>query len=404
MKRLIKNFFKSESSSGIILLLFAILAMVCVNSSLRPYYDSFFTSNLNLDLSFIGIFKEMTIKLWVDDALMAIFFFLIGIELKHEIVNGELSHKPAIIKPLAAAIGGIIVPALIFAHINEGVDQNMRGWAIPTATDIAFAVGVLNLFGSRVPKSLKVFLVALAVIDDLVAILIIAFFYSDNISIKYIEMAFIVFLLLFILNRKQITAISPYLILGAMLWIFVLKSGVHATIAGVTLAMFLPCKIKHRRRNIAPLYFMEKILHKPVNYIILPIFAFASAGIVFEGMKLSILLDPLVAGIIFGLFVGKQVGVIVAVILINKLKIVYFFRGANVLQFYGVALLTGIGFTMSLFIGNLAFSDPEILNKVRIGVMVGSAISAIIGSILIYIGTKKMQKLQASKHHNIVAK
>tara|TARA_B110000259_G_scaffold121328_1_gene137775 strand:- start:13212 stop:14396 length:1185 start_codon:yes stop_codon:yes gene_type:complete len=391
MKVLIKNFFKSESSSGVILLLFAVLAMVFVNSPLRPYYESFFDTKLNLNLSFIGIFKEMTVKLWVDDALMAIFFFLIGIELKHEIINGELSNRSAIIKPLIAAVGGIVGPALIFAYINNGFEGNMRGWAIPTATDIAFAIGVLNLFGNRVPKSLKVFLVALAVIDDLVAILIIAIFYSDSISVKYIELSLVVFLLLFILNRKQISSTIPYLILGSILWVFILKSGVHATIAGVTLAMFLPCKSKHGGKNIAPLYLLEGILHKPVNYIVLPIFAFASAGIVFDGISFDILLDPLVAGIILGLFVGKQVGVVAAVVLINKLKIAYFFKGANVLQFYGVALLTGIGFTMSLFIGNLAFTDPETLNKVRIGVMVASAVSAIIGSVLIYMGNKKLQ-------------
>jgi NhaA family Na+:H+ antiporter len=391
MKVLIKNFFKSESSSGVILLLFAVLAMVFVNSPLRPYYESFFDAKLNLNLSFIGIFKEMTVKLWVDDALMAIFFFLIGIELKHEIVNGELSNRSAIIKPLIAAVGGIVGPALIFAYINNGFEGNMRGWAIPTATDIAFAIGVLNLFGNRVPKSLKVFLVALAVIDDLVAILIIAIFYSDSISVKYIELSLVVFLLLFILNRRQISSTIPYLILGSILWVFILKSGVHATIAGVTLAMFLPCKSKHGGKNIAPLYLLESILHKPVNYIVLPIFAFASAGIVFDGISFDILLDPLVAGIILGLFVGKQVGVVAAVVLINKLKIAYFFKGANVLQFYGVALLTGIGFTMSLFIGNLAFTDPETLNKVRIGVMVASAVSAIIGSVLIYMGNKKLQ-------------
>lgn len=391
MKVLIKNFFKSESSSGVILLLFAVLAMVFVNSPLRPYYESFFDAKLNLNLSFIGIFKEMTVKLWVDDALMAIFFFLIGIELKHEIINGELSNRSAIIKPLIAAVGGIVGPALIFAYINNGFEGNMRGWAIPTATDIAFAIGVLNLFGNRVPKSLKVFLVALAVIDDLVAILIIAIFYSDSISVKYIELSLVVFLLLFILNRKQISSTIPYLILGSILWVFILKSGVHATIAGVTLAMFLPCKPKHGDKNIAPLYLLEGILHKPVNYVVLPIFAFASAGIVFDGISFDILLDPLVVGIILGLFVGKQVGVVAAVVLINKLKISYFFKGANVLQFYGVALLTGIGFTMSLFIGNLAFTDPETLNKVRIGVMVASAVSAIIGSVLIYMGNKKLQ-------------
>tara|TARA_Y100000385_G_scaffold121981_1_gene126771 strand:- start:5118 stop:6326 length:1209 start_codon:yes stop_codon:yes gene_type:complete len=394
MRALIKNFFKSQSSSGIILLLFALLAMVVVNSSLQPYYESFFNTKLNLNLSFFGIFKEMTIKLWVDDALMAIFFFLIGIELKHEIVNGELSNRSAIVKPLVAAIGGVVVPALIFAHINDGFESNMRGWAIPTATDIAFAVGVLNLFGDKVPKSLKIFLVALAVIDDLVAILIIAIFYSDNIVVGYIELSFLVFILLFILNRLRVTAVTPYLCLGVVLWIFVLKSGIHATIAGVTLAMFLPCKLKHKRKNDVPLYFLENILHKPVNYVILPIFAFASAGIVFDSVTINVLLDPLVLGIIFGLFVGKQVGVVTAIILINKLKMGYFFRGANVLQFYGVALLTGIGFTMSLFIGNLAFTDPEILNKIRIGVMVGSALSAIIGSILIYIGSIRLEKHQ----------
>jgi NhaA family Na+:H+ antiporter len=390
MRALIKNFFKSDSSSGIILLLFAILAMFFVNSPLLPYYESFFNSSLNLNLSYIGIYKEMTIKLWVNDALMAIFFFLIGIELKHEIVNGELSSRSAIIKPLIAAIGGVVAPALIFAHINEGLDQNIRGWAIPTATDIAFAIGVLNLFGSKVPKSLKIFLVALAVIDDLVAILIIAIFYSDNIEIFYITLSCVICILLLILNQKKVTNITPYIILGLLLWLFVLKSGVHATIAGVTLAMFLPAKEKHKT-GLAPLYIIENFLHKPVNYVILPIFAFASAGILFEGISLGILLDPLVFGITMGLFAGKQIGIVVAVILIVKLKIARFFNDANILQFYGVAMLTGIGFTMSLFIGNLAFTDPYLLNKVKIGVMAGSALSGIIGAILIYIGSKNIK-------------
>jgi NhaA family Na+:H+ antiporter len=388
MKVLIKNFFKSDSSSGVILLLFAIFAMICVNSPLRIYYESFLNTEFNLNLSFIGIFKEMTIKLWVDDALMAIFFFLIGIELKHEIINGELSNRSAIIKPLIAAIGGVVAPALIFAHINNGIVDNMEGWAIPTATDIAFAIGVLNLFGNKVPKSLKIFLVALAVIDDLVAILIIAIFYSDNISIGYLQLSGLVYILLFILNYQKVTKIYPYLILGVILWVFVLKSGVHATIAGVTLAMFLPVKLKHKK-GLAPLYVVENFLHNPVNYVILPIFAFASAGILFQGVSWDILLDPLVFGIIAGLFAGKQIGVVATVIIINKLKLVKFFQNSNIYQFYGVATLTGIGFTMSLFIGNLAFTDAEMLNKVRIGVMVASALSAIIGSLLIYIGIKK---------------
>lgn len=388
MKVLIENFFKSDSSSGVILLLFAIFAMICVNSPLRIYYESFLNTEFNLNLSFIGIFKEMTIKLWVDDALMAIFFFLIGIELKHEIINGELSNRSAIIKPLIAAIGGVVAPALIFTHINNGIVDNMEGWAIPTATDIAFAIGVLNLFGNKVPKSLKIFLVALAVIDDLVAILIIAIFYSDNISIGYLQLSGLVYILLFILNYQKVTKIYPYLILGVILWVFVLKSGVHATIAGVTLAMFLPVKLKHKK-GLAPLYVVENFLHNPVNYVILPIFAFASAGILFQGVSWDILLDPLVFGIIAGLFAGKQIGVVATVIIINKLKLVKFFQNSNIYQFYGVATLTGIGFTMSLFIGNLAFTDAEMLNKVRIGVMVASALSAIIGSLLIYIGIKK---------------
>lgn len=390
MKTLIRNFFKSNSSSGVILLLFAIFAMICVNSPLKNLYDSFFNTKINLNLSIFGIYKEMTIKLWVDDLLMAIFFFLVGIELKHEVVNGELSNYSAIMKPFLAAIGGVVVPALIFTYINDGYESNMRGWAIPTATDIAFALGVLNLFGDRVPKSLKVFLVALAVIDDLVAIMIIALFYSNNILAGYLQIALIIYIILFILNRRRVIKVTPYLILGAILWVCILKSGVHATIAGVTLAMFLPSKVKHKR-GVAPLYLLENYLHKPVNYIILPIFAFASAGIVFDGISLNIINDSLVLGIIMGLFVGKQVGIAVAVIIINKLKISYFFKGANVWQFYGVSVLTGIGFTMSLFIGNLAFTDLELLNKVRIGVMVGSALSAITGAIIIHIGNKKQQ-------------
>lgn len=390
MKTLIRNFFKSNSSSGVILLLFAIFAMICVNSPLKNLYDSFFNTKINLNLSIFGIYKEMTIKLWVDDLLMAIFFFLVGIELKHEVVNGELSNYSAIMKPFLAAIGGVVVPALIFTYINDGYESNMRGWAIPTATDIAFALGVLNLFGDRVPKSLKVFLVALAVIDDLVAIMIIALFYSDNILAGYLQIALIIYIILFILNRRRVIKVTPYLILGAILWVCILKSGVHATIAGVTLAMFLPSKVNHKR-GVAPLYLLENYLHKPVNYIILPIFAFASAGIVFDGISLNIINDSLVLGIIMGLFVGKQVGIAVAVIIINKLKISYFFKGANVWQFYGVSVLTGIGFTMSLFIGNLAFTDLELLNKVRIGVMVGSALSAITGAIIIHIGNKKQQ-------------
>ncbi len=390
---MMNNFFKAESTPGIVLFLFALIAIIITNTALADSYNKLFSFNIPLDLSFIGIYKNLSIKDWINDALMAIFFLFVGLELKREIFIGELSGKSKLLLPSLAALGGIVVPAIIYLNFNVENKIHLKGWAIPTATDIAFAIGVLNLFGNKINNSLKVFLVALAVLDDLAAILIIAIFYSRDLNIYYIDLSLVTLCLLLILNRLRVKSLSAYMICGVFLWIFVLKSGIHATVAGILLALFIPIIIKNNRKDKSPLHILEHKLHNMVSYIILPVFAFANSGISFDSLSLDILTHPIVLGITIGLFMGKQIGVFSVVYLLDKLKICPLFNGSNWLEAYGVCILTGIGFTMSLFIGNLAFDSSDNLNnEIVVSVILASLLSGIAGFLTILIGTKIKNK------------
>ncbi len=392
-----REFLKAQAFGGFILFFAAIGAVIIANSHLAQFYHSFLSISLPLNLPFLSIYKEMNIKLWIDDGLMAVFFLLVGLELKREIMIGELSSKSKMTLPFFAAIGGVLFPMLIYYFINFDLPENLRGIAIPAATDIAFAVGVLSLFGNKITYSIKVFLVALAIIDDLIAILIIAFFYSSNIDLHYLNYALLSTVLLWCFNRINITSLIPYLLVAPFLWVFVLKSGIHPTIAGVILAFSIPLGVKKSdvinsvtsiSSYNSPVKFLEHHLHFPVAYLILPIFAFANSGIVLSNFTLAIFLDKVVLGIIFGLFFGKQIGICLMVYLLQKFKICQFFRDVSWLEFYGVAVVAGIGFTMSLFIGNLAFIAPDIIDKVRVGVVCGSLLSGIFGIIVLKIATR----------------
>jgi NhaA family Na+:H+ antiporter len=357
--------------------------LIVANSANFAIYQDFFSIKLPLNLDFIGLNKDLTLHDWINDALMALFFLLVGLELKEEILVGELSSKAKIMLPLIAACGGVFVPALVFYLCNFGNSENLRGFAIPTATDIAFAYGVICLFGKKISKSLKVFLISLAIFDDLSAILIIAFFYAQNIALHYVFLALVIVFCLTILSLKNSTNLTFYLILGAILWLMVLKSGIHATIAGVVLAMFIPHKkdtLKKLIKKIAPV----------VNFLILPLFAFANSGVRIEKFSLEIFTQPLALGIILGLFLGKQIGVMLFSFLAIKLKLAHLPKNSkgmsSWLEFYGVAILTGIGFTMSFFIGSLAFfGNSELFDEVKIGVLAGSFLSAIFGILVIQI-------------------
>lgn len=380
----------SQAIGGMLLFVSAILAIVIANSSNNQTYQNFLSTCLNLNLPSLSIYKEMNLKLWIDDFLMAIFFLLVGLELKREILIGELSSKEKVILPVFAALGGVIFPILIFLSINFNHPENLAGAAIPAATDIAFAIAILSLFGNKISHSLKIFLVALAIIDDLIAILIIAIFYTDNLDLTYLNYALMAAVLLFILNVFKIKNLIPYMAVAPFLWIFVLKSGIHATIAGIALAMFIP--FNREDHNNSPAHFLERILHAPVSYLILPIFAFANSGIVFADLSFEIVFDKLVLGIILGLFLGKQIGIALVAYILNRMKICSFFSDIKFIEFYGVAILAGIGFTMSLFIGNLAFDDIYMINKVKVGVILGSLLSAIAGCIILKIAIKAKAK------------
>ncbi|MBM3580259.1 MAG: Na+/H+ antiporter NhaA [Alphaproteobacteria bacterium] len=383
MLRRVKKIFELEASTGILLMIATAAALVTANSENHQIYHQFFAIKMPLDLGFIGITKDLTLHDWINDALMAMFFLLVGLELKEEVAAGELSSKSKAMLPLIAACGGVIVPALIFYFFNLDYEENLKGFAIPTATDIAFAYGVICLFGNKIPKSLKVFLISLAIFDDLNAILIIAFFYSQNLAPIYMIFAFVIVMVLAALNLKNHTRVFSYLILGSLLWLMVLKSGVHATIAGVVLAMFIP-----RQKDV--LHNLIKKIAPIVNFFILPVFAFANSGVRIEEFSKEIFTTPLVLGIITGLFIGKQLGVMLFSFVAIKLGLTHLPRSAkgesSWLEFYGVSILTGIGFTMSFFIGSLAFFGNETLfDEVKIGVLAGSLLSTLFGIAVIYL-------------------
>ena len=381
-----KWFFKLEAASGLILLISAIIALVISNSS----YDSIYFDTLNKYI-FIGI-KNFGIKLsvlhWINDALMAIFFFFVTLEIKREFIQGELSSVKQAILPIIAAVGGMLVPALIYIFINLETPETLRGWAIPSATDIAFSIGILSLLGSRVPLSLKVFLTALAIIDDLGAIIIIAFFYTSDLSIKYLSLIIISFIILIILNRFEVKKFLPYLVVGLFLWFFTHESGIHSTIAGVLLAISIPHR--NKEHDFSLLVKIEHRISLYVAYFIMPLFAFANAGVSLAGLTFSSLLTPVPLGILLGLFIGKQVGVFIFSYASIKLGIAQMPTNSNWVNFYGVGILTGIGFTMSLFIGNLAFvENTQYIDGVKIGVLAGSLLSTLIGYFLLLITSKK---------------
>jgi len=380
----LRDFLKLESASGILLVLAGVLAMIAANTPLSEAYQAFLQTPVKVQ---VGAFKiDKTLLLWIDDLLMAIFFLLIGLEIKREIVAGELSERSKVALPAIAALGGMIVPATIYAALNWNDPIGIRGWAIPSATDIAFALGVLSLFGSRVPVGLKVFLLTLAVLDDLGAIIIIALFYSSDLSVQALLSAAVAIVTLFVLNRAGVTRIAPYILVGTVLWVFVLKSGVHATLAGVVTALFVPTSDPAHPDHPTSSR-LEHSLHPWVAFGILPLFAFANAGVNFEGMSLYNLLDPIPLGILLGLFVGKQVGVFTFSWLAVKAGLARLPSGVTFAQVYGTAILCGIGFTMSLLIGVLAFENTasgEVIVTDRLGILAGTLLSAVVGAFVLH--------------------
>ncbi|MGX9726239.1 MAG: Na+/H+ antiporter NhaA [Candidatus Electronema sp. VV] len=374
------DFLKMEAAGGILLMAAMVLAISSANTFVSPLYQGVFSAKI------LGL----TVTTWINDGPMAVFFFLVGLELKREFLDGELSDRKKAMLPVFGAIGGMLFPALIYTALNRGDDAVMRGWAIPTATDIAFALGVLSLLGPRVPASLKVFLTSLAIFDDLGAVLIIAFFYTANISFLALALAGVCVLVLTGMNRMNVSKKTPYLVVGLFLWLATLKSGVHATVAGVVLAMFIPLSVKGQP-GLSPLKSLEHSLHAAVAFIILPLFAFANSGLDLRGMGAEQLLHPVPVGIALGLFVGKQIGVFSLCFVAVKLKIADLPKGAGWLGLYGMALLCGIGFTMSLFIGSLAFHGGGAATGFdeRVGIIAGSLLSGLAGYLLLYFTAKK---------------
>ena len=382
ISKTLREFLRLESASGILLIVATVLAMVVVNSPAKPLYDSLLDMPVELRIGQLELAKPLI--LWINDGLMAIFFFLIGLEIKREVLEGELSDPARIILPTIGAIGGMAVPALVYVLFNAGNPIALSGWAIPAATDIAFALGILALLSPRIPTSLKLFLLTLAIIDDLGAILIIAIFYSGELSAGYFLVAAGALLILFLMNRRGVMAIAPYILVGIILWFSVLKSGVHATLAGVLLAFFIP--LRSQKENLeSPLHILEHDLHPTVAYGILPLFAFVNTGISFQGLSFSSLLNPIPLGIALGLYFGKQAGVFGFVWIAIKLRLAQLPEGANWLGLFGVATLCGIGFTMSLFISSLAFEQIGTALAIddRLGILVGSFLAGITGYLVL---------------------
>ena len=381
-----KWFFKLEAASGLVLLFAAIIALIISNSNLSELYFSTLNEYLFIGINNFGL--KLSVIHWINDGLMAIFFFFVTLEIKREFLQGELSNIKQALLPIIAAVGGMVVPALVYVFINFGDSETLNGWAIPSATDIAFSLGVLSLLGKRVPLSLKVFLTALAIIDDLGAILIIALFYSGELSVKYLSLMLLAFIFLLVINKFNVKKFLPYLIVGLFLWDFTHNSGIHATIAGVLLAMTIPHRKKEK--DFSLLIKVEHAISPYVAFGIMPLFAFANAGVSLEGLSLLSLLDKVPLGILLGLFVGKQLGVFVFSYLSIKMKIAQMPNNANWYNLYGVGILTGIGFTMSLFVGNLAFVENiQYMDGVKIGVLTGSLLSTLMGYFLILLTPNK---------------
>lgn len=426
-----QEFFKKESFSGILLISFMLIALSWANSPWSDSYESLWQTNIAVA---VGDFKiDKPLLLWINDGLMAIFFFVVGLEIKRELLVGELSTLRQALFPIFAALGGMIVPAAIYILVNLNGD-GMGGWGVPMATDIAFALGILALLGKRAPLPLKVFLTAVAIVDDIGAVLVIAFFYTEQIIWSYLGIAAVVFVVLMLLNRFGVRKPMPYALLGLVLWVAFLKSGVHATIAGVLLAMTIPATTKINRKGFlersreyldefekegirdgspfttkkqrallqgvedcahgveAPLQRLEHALHPWVAFFIMPVFALANAGVDLRTDILAALTHPVTIGIILGLVVGKQVGITFMAWLVTKLGLSTKVNGVSWAQIHGVSLIAGIGFTMSLFIGNLAFSDPVLLANAKVGILVASLISAVLGWIVLSWACKMKQR------------
>lgn len=379
-----REFLRLESASGILLVIATVFAIILANSALGGLYDSFLQTPVAIRIGALEIAKPLL--LWINDGLMAIFFFLVGLEIKREFKAGELSSLSQIALPGIAAIGGMVVPALIYIAINAGSPNTLNGWAIPAATDIAFALAVLSLLGNRVPSTLKILLLAIAIFDDLGAILIIAFVYTSDLSQTVLLFTILPVAGLLILNLRGVTTTAPYVLLGIVLWVLVLKSGVHATLAGVITALAIPLtKTEYSEHTL--LEELEHALHPWVAYGILPLFAFANSGVSFAGMGLANFFEPVMLGIALGLFFGKQLGIFGSLWLTIKLKLADMPKDTSWPQLYGVSAVAGIGFTMSLFIGSLAFAHDAFNPQIRLGVLTGSIASAIVGYILLRLAS-----------------
>ncbi len=379
----LRQFLDNEASGGIVLMVVAALAILTANS---PVAESYFAALR----AYVG---PLSVQHWINDALMAVFFLLVGLEIKREMLDGQLSSWSRRLLPGAAAAGGMAVPALIYVAFNLGNTAAMRGWAIPAATDIAFALGVLSLLGPKVPASLKIFLAALAIIDDLGAVIVIALFYTADLSLPALAGAMLVVGALTVMNRSGVMRLWPYLILGAVLWVLVLRSGIHATLAGVVLALTVPIRLTpgtpEASPSASPLHQLEHLLQKPVAFLIVPIFGFANAGVSFAGVTPGVLIEPLTLGVAAGLVVGKVVGVFGTVAILVKAQLADLPAAASWGQTLGVALLCGIGFTMSLFIGLLAFDDPALQDRAKFGILFGSLIAGLAGYFILRISNRR---------------
>lgn len=376
------EFIKSESAGGILLMATAALAMILANTPLSTFYDLIINTPVHIRVGPLEIAKPLL--LWINDGLMAVFFFLIGLELKRELLIGELSDRRKIILPVLGAVGGMLIPSLIYIAVNYKDPAAMRGWAIPAATDIAFALGILSLLGSRVPISLKILLTSLAIFDDIGAIVIIAFFYTDTISLTAVAVAGVCICILFFMNRKGQETFSMYVFIGSIMWVALLKSGVHATLAGVVLAVFIPMQSRKDPER-SPLMEIEHDLHSAVAFFVLPIFAFCNSGINLSNATLEFITHGVPVGIALGLFLGKQLGIFGFIWLGIQLKFSSIPEGMSWGSLYGMSALCGIGFTMSLFIGSLAFdtSSSQMVFDERLGIIIGSLLSGVVGTLIL---------------------
>ena len=382
-------FFKLEAASGLVLLIGAVIALILSNSILSDYYFNILNTHILIGTQNFGL--NLSILNWINDALMAIFFFVVTLEIKREFIQGELSRPKQALLPIIGAVGGMAVPAIIYVIINFETGHTLKGWAIPSATDIAFSIGVLSLLGSRIPISLKVFLMALAIIDDLGAIIIIAFFYSTELQYTYLLLMLASFITLLIFNKLGVKKFTPYFLIGIFLWYFTHESGIHSTISGVLLALSIP----HRdhEKDFSLLLKLEHALSPYVAFGIMPLFALANAGVSLKGISINTLMNPVPLGILCGLFFGKQIGIFLFSYLSIKFRFAEMPSNSNWIKLYGVGVLAGIGFTMSLFVGNLAFSNAnEYLDGVKIGVLSGSLLSTFVGYGLLMFVTKKIRK------------